>query len=221
MDQGLTGLRVVGVGDHTGYIVVMTGLEVDCGLQGEHNKKKLNEMRNRIRRLDMVLPSNDPQAPRMVLPYVLLPRADGGQLDLWQYKGRRNLVIFLSHSATCQQCRRYMQSLAERYRSFQEWETEIVALVPGSKEEVAGMCSELRLPYAVAIDQSGVASFKLGLGAQGGSHGTQAGLTIADRWGEVFESYEPGEGHSLPSGEEILKTLRYIEIQCPECAVGG
>lgn len=167
-------------------------------------------------------PSSDNiNSQKGILPYVLLPTSDGRQLDLWQYKGRRNLVIFVAHAASCQECRKYLQTMAQHYRSFQEWETQVLALVPGSQEEIQKLCSEIDIPYPVAIDQSGVASFKLGLAPQRGTQGPQAGLTITDRWGEIYETCKASQTHRLPSVEEILNTLRFIEIQCPECAVGA
>ncbi len=158
---------------------------------------------------------------RGTVPYILLHQGDGRTLDLWQYKGRRNLVLFVAHSTSCPECRSYLKALASRYREFQEWETELIALVPGKPEEVLDLTRDLDLPNPVALEQAGMISFKLGLADEASGRGSQAGLVVADRWGEIYGTFKAGGGHELPSGDEVLKDLRFIEIQCPECGVGG
>ena len=158
---------------------------------------------------------------RGTVPYITLHKGDGSPLDLWQYKGRRNLVLFVAHGTSCPECRSYLRALAGRYRELQEWETELIALVPGKPEEVLDFSCDLNLPNPVALEQAGMISFKLGLAGEAGAQGPQAGLIIADRWGEIYETFRAGGGHDLPSEDEVLKNVRFIEIQCPECGVGG
>jgi hypothetical protein len=40
---------------------------------------------------------------------------------------------------------------------------------------------------------------------------------IADRWGEVYFSVAPGSVSQLPSPDELIGWLRYVQMQCPEC----
>jgi hypothetical protein len=42
-------------------------------------------------------------------------------------------------------------------------------------------------------------------------------LIIADRWGEIWAVWVGGTDHRLPSGQDILQWLGFIEAQCPEC----
>jgi hypothetical protein len=40
---------------------------------------------------------------------------------------------------------------------------------------------------------------------------------VADRWGEVYFAVEGQPAAELPSADELLDWLRYVQVQCPEC----
>jgi hypothetical protein len=42
-------------------------------------------------------------------------------------------------------------------------------------------------------------------------------IYITDRFGEVFAVYREAVGQTMPSVQEIVKWLTFINIQCPEC----
>jgi hypothetical protein len=44
-------------------------------------------------------------------------------------------------------------------------------------------------------------------------------LIIADRWGEIWAAWLGGTTHQLPSVQDILQWLSFIEAQCPECTM--
>jgi hypothetical protein len=43
------------------------------------------------------------------------------------------------------------------------------------------------------------------------------GVVVADRWGEVYHVKAAEQASQLPSPEELVDWLRYVQIQCPEC----
>jgi hypothetical protein len=43
------------------------------------------------------------------------------------------------------------------------------------------------------------------------------GVLIADRWGEVHFAHEAARVADLPSADELLEWLEYVQHQCPEC----
>jgi peroxiredoxin len=43
------------------------------------------------------------------------------------------------------------------------------------------------------------------------------GVLIADRWGEVCFAHEAARIADLPSPEELIEWLEYVQHQCPEC----
>jgi hypothetical protein len=43
------------------------------------------------------------------------------------------------------------------------------------------------------------------------------GVLVADRWGEIVSITEVPDIADLPSPEELLDWVRYVQTQCPEC----
>jgi hypothetical protein len=43
------------------------------------------------------------------------------------------------------------------------------------------------------------------------------GALIADRWGEIVHVAGGSDVADLPTPEDLLDWIRYVEIQCPEC----
>jgi hypothetical protein len=42
-------------------------------------------------------------------------------------------------------------------------------------------------------------------------------VVIADRWGEVHFAFAPATVWELPSPDELIEWLRFVQMQCPEC----
>ena len=90
--------------------------------------------------------------------------------------GRRNLVLFLAHNASCSECRQYMGVLARSYPEYRHWDTEVVALVLGSAQEVLDLTCRLNLPYPAVPDGARESRRKLGLLGDAESPASQMGL---------------------------------------------
>jgi hypothetical protein len=42
-------------------------------------------------------------------------------------------------------------------------------------------------------------------------------VVVADRWGEIVHETVAPEASMLPSGEDLLEWVNFVQIQCPEC----
>jgi peroxiredoxin len=40
------------------------------------------------------------------------------------------------------------------------------------------------------------------------------GIVVADRWGEI---HHVADGNTVPSPDDVIEWLRYVQHQCPEC----
>jgi hypothetical protein len=40
---------------------------------------------------------------------------------------------------------------------------------------------------------------------------------VADRWGEIYFAAAADEVDGLPSPDELIDWLRYVQVKCPEC----
>lgn len=142
------------------------------------------------------------------LPGLQLKEALGKEVRTGDYRGRCNLVLFLSHSPGCDRCEELLRELAAGYGGLVAAEAEVLAIVPASPEEAAGLKQRLGLPFPVLTDAGGDSARQLG--------GAPA-VIVADRFAEVFTVDRAGEGHRLMSVWEIADWLEFIEVQCPEC----
>jgi hypothetical protein len=43
------------------------------------------------------------------------------------------------------------------------------------------------------------------------------GIVVADRWGEIHHLARPETVEDLPSPQNVIEWLRYVQHQCPEC----
>lgn len=43
------------------------------------------------------------------------------------------------------------------------------------------------------------------------------GVTVADRWGEVYYVHDAERASSLPTPAELIDWLRFVRNECPEC----
>jgi hypothetical protein len=109
----------------------------------------------REKREGIVLPSKDktswsgqsegsevvlkPLQPRLGIhesvPLFALPSDRGKEVKLWDYKMRKNLVIFFYHGNACSLCGKRLMMFAEHYGELVRLETEILAISSDRIEE--------------------------------------------------------------------------------------
>ena len=148
------------------------------------------------------------------VPDFALPSSAGQGVATAAYRGRRNLVLTFIGKPAGHNARALLAELAAHYSEFAEEEAEVLAVVGGSVAEAGWIKSSDALPFPVLADEDGAVHRTFGALASDGGH--VAAIYITDRFGEIFAAYRTGEGHPLPTVEEILDWLRFIGLQCPE-----
>jgi len=43
------------------------------------------------------------------------------------------------------------------------------------------------------------------------------GVAVADRWGEIYFIHAADRADALPTADDVLDWLRFVQMQCPEC----
>jgi len=150
-----------------------------------------------------------------MIPFFRLMSAAGEEVRSWDFKGKKNLVIFFTHSLACERCRDYLMVLASRYSDIAGEETEVIAIVPASFEDVAEAKRRLELPYIVLSDPDGATH--AGFGAVNPLGQPTAAIYVSDRYGQIYVDRVAGEDDELLSYQDVLSWLLFIEYQCPEC----
>ncbi|RMG51651.1 MAG: hypothetical protein D6723_10205 [Acidobacteria bacterium] len=149
--------------------------------------------------------------PAFRLPAVNRPAL----LGPWDYKQRRNLVLFFFHGGRCSSCCRRLAEVVARYAEFRELEAEVLAISPEPVEALNRLAEELAPPFPLLADARSEAFHRYVHWTR--SEALPTAVFIADRWGELVAHMIAPEADRLPSEREIRAWLQFIEIQCPEC----
>lgn len=163
-----------------------------------------------------------PLAPKVavgqVVPLFTLPDTTGHPVDVWSFKGRRNLVLFFFHGSNCAGCRDVLTAFASDYQSYKDLDAEVLAITRDPVAIARALAEGLRLPFPVLCDTNGEVTQRY-LPFLPSIAQPLAGLIIADRYGAVYDESLAGSDAELPDQNEILQWLQFINIQCDECGV--
>jgi peroxiredoxin len=143
------------------------------------------------------------------IPYLSLATAPDGHPVELHASGREATVLVFIHSNQCAECKRYLTDLAALANDFAWWGGRVVVRVPGSLDQATALQRELGLPFIVTSDPDERASLI----------GDDAGVVIADRYGQVYDVNAAGPQHGFMTPAEVDEWLKFIGTQCPECGV--
>lgn len=140
-----------------------------------------------------------------------LTQSDGKPLRVSDYRQKQNLVILFIDDAGSGLLSRLVSTLSERYAEFKAEEAEILVVV--GQRDCLQPWLQVELPFPVVTfidsDMNGKAAAIL-------SSQTGAAVYVLDRYGEVYASYHPDDTTGVPTADDLLEWLRFIELQCPE-----
>jgi peroxiredoxin len=144
------------------------------------------------------------------IPDFGLNSTDGRFIQLSDYRGIRNLVLIFADARNS--TKEFISKVDNHYDGIKAEEGEVLAVA----EQSIQTQGELKVSYPVLIDKDGRFHREFGAVDQLGQ--PAAAVYVTDRYGEVFDAYRTRDGQSLPTADEILALLEFINIQCPECA---
>ena len=140
-----------------------------------------------------------------------LKSADGTDIRLSDYRGRSNLVLVFAGSAGT--AFNLLAEIGQHDSQLQEEEAQVLAIVQDATDAVVHLARKLALSFPLLVDEDGCVHREFGAAH---AEATPA-IYITDRYGEVFGSYPTAVSQALPTLEEILDWLSFINSQCPEC----
>ena len=131
-----------------------------------------------------------------MLPDIELPTTNGGvTIPLRPARGETS-VIFWRHPFECADCDRYLATIADTADEFRVWEARLLVLA-----SPAANCRPARF----------------GIVAENGMFALEdAGLVVADRYGQIFYVVHADSKHALPPPRELTEWLKYLGTLCPE-----
>lgn len=140
-----------------------------------------------------------------------LPDSAERPVQLWQYRQRSNVLLAFHHGADCAACSAFLRELALHMDAYRQEETVVLAIGPDQQTKNLLLAAQLGHPFPLLSDPAGRILAQQGLNTPS--------LVITDRWGEIWAVWDAGTDHRLPSTQDILRWLVFIESQCPECTM--
>ncbi len=138
----------------------------------------------------------------------------GQEISLSDYRGRSNLVLVFAGGRVDNPDLKVLAEIAADHKRFQDEQTQVLAIMQCTRKAVR-ISQAANLPFPLLVDEDGQMHRSAGAADKSG-HPVIA-IYITDRFGEVFAVYRGAQGETMPSAQEIIKWLTFINIQCPEC----
>lgn len=145
-----------------------------------------------------------------LIPEFKLLTSNGLVIDPTDFKQKKNLVIYFFdvHKSESWEM---LAMLRQRYNEFKDANAEVLAISPGSMEEIQDCVSSMNLPFPVLCDSNGEVAAAYAA--------TKPALFVADRYGELKMFSEVTSDNIETVIESALSTLDLVELECPECGV--
>jgi peroxiredoxin len=143
-----------------------------------------------------------------------LTSTKGRKISISDYRGCANLVLVFADAGTGSLD--FLSGIAKDYSKIQEEQAEILAVLQGPTGKAARIKDEVRAKFPVLVDKDG--RIHRLMGAQDRRGKPEMAVYITDRFGEVFATFREVEKQAMPSPQEILGWLEFINGQCPECS---
>lgn len=149
------------------------------------------------------------------VPIFELPSTLGRNIQSWEYKQRKNVVILFLCSDSDKN-RKILQDFADNYDQYLSQNTEILAIITKDQEAINKLQVELALPFPILSDISGTVADKY---TQIIDKCPLPSVFVTDKFGILYyQSTLEKEDEFFEQGK-ILEWLDFIEAQCPECTI--
>lgn len=135
-----------------------------------------------------------------VIPDLELFFADGSRQLLSEFRGRSNLVIIFR--AESQDVLALLRDLSAETNTIRSNESK--ALVIETREQIAAGAQQSTFPIAHALSMPRLPAVPP--------------VIITDRFGEIFAALPNANSPAIPSADEVVRWLEFINQQCEECS---
>lgn len=149
------------------------------------------------------------QRPGYLIRDFLAASVDGRRIQLSDYRGQSNVVLVFAGSR--ERIHDFVTAVASCVHHFAEQEAVILVVVPSGTTAPELVAKKQVL---VLLDEEGGLHQEYGAVDDGKPSPV---IYVTDRFGEIVSVYTTRDGEQLPSSQELLKLLEFINSQCPEC----
>lgn len=148
-----------------------------------------------------------------IIPAFSLPGPDGMPHSPWDYKQREHLVLLFLRNSTTKESRGLLREFAQHYREFREEGCAILAVTPDTVMANLRTQEALHLPFALLADVEGSVLSRYTRWNEA-ARSYLPGIVLADRYNALYAQWVADNESELPSIEELLESLRYLNKLC-------
>jgi peroxiredoxin len=150
------------------------------------------------------------------MPEFELSSSTGQTFRTSDYRNRRSLILVFAGEYSRDTSYALLLDLAKHYSEIAGERAEVLVVVRGTPKDAAQIKQRNDLPFPVLADEDGQVHRNYGAMTSDGRSASEA-VYAAGRFGKVYLSSRASDGPPLPTANDILGSLHFIESQCPEC----
>ena len=148
-----------------------------------------------------------------ILPAFSLPGADGMPHSPWDYKQRDHLVLLFLQSGTTSEGRGVLRTFAQHIQDFREETCALLAITADPVVVNVEIQETLHLPFPLLADPIGKAIARYTTWESIQKKVTPS-VVLANRYNAVYQQWLAEREGDLPSIEELITSLRYLNSLC-------
>ncbi len=142
------------------------------------------------------------------MPLFVLPSTEGRPTGPGDMRSKYNLVLLFVNAGEPGEA--YLRELVALHPDIVSEQARVLAVLPLTPDEIAGLKQELDLPFTLLADEGGETTHRMF------GEVNRAALCVADRFGEIYSLEAASTAGYLPPAETALDWLLFIMVQCPE-----
>jgi len=131
----------------------------------------------------------------------------------WTYKQREHLVLLFMRSIASNETRGLLRAFAHKYTTFREEYCAILAITPDTVVANLAAQETLNLPYPLLADPKGSVITRYTY-RDDAAKTLVPSIVLADRYNALYQQWVAEDEANLPSTEEIVESLQYINKLC-------
>ena len=148
-----------------------------------------------------------------IIPAFSLPGTDGMPHSPWDYKQREHLLLLILRSSTTSESRGLLREFARQYQALREEECATLAVTPDTIIANLETQDMLHLPFSLLTDVKGAMITRYTPWDET-THSYHPAIILADRYNALYAQWIAENEEMLPSIEDILASLRYLNKLC-------
>jgi peroxiredoxin len=118
-------------------------------------------------------------------PELRLRDTTGAGIDLRNYRGESDVLIYIMRNTGCPMCNRHVQQLATHAGEYAQYAVTVLVAVPDDQNTAARWAAKKQLPFPVVTGARDTPHAGLGLGRKMFGSMQQSGTVLLDRAGVV------------------------------------